>query len=88
MNILAGLAARSFRTTGEAIKDLIAPRGGDLNRLHCLARTGSPKQEGHVLESDRHLSHGEVERVRLGPPPVQQRAQQLVVEPNRVTRSY
>ena len=69
-------------------EELRAPRGQDVVRRQGEARTGQPGQECHVLKRRRHLPARKVKRVRLRPPPVNQRRQEAPVvreAPGRTT---
>ena len=63
----------------EPSEEVLMPSGRDVHSAHRLAYTQKARQQGHVLKSRCQLGDGEVERVRLGPPPVQKRAKQGVV---------
>jgi hypothetical protein len=68
--LVRGGGAIVLRNVREPSEELRMPLGGDVRRPQRLALTRKAHQQRHVLKSDRHLAHGEVERVSLQPPVV------------------
>ena len=58
------------RNVREPSEEVLTPRGRDVDGPHRNAAARKARQEGHLLKSQCHLTDGEVERVRLEPPPV------------------
>jgi hypothetical protein len=62
-----------LRNVREPSKEFGVLRRGDVDRHHRLTSTQQSSQHRDVLQTDRYLADGEVERVCLWSPPVHER---------------